>query len=172
MTGSRGRPRRVDPEETVGRAMNFRIILGNCGVWAQVSDALLRARTEADVVGAFSAASAYYADKFTRGTMAGLLMAALNDRDFPKSRTEAQIAFLADSLAAAGDVSPRRSRQICREERRRTGASPDEYLPSWDEKMQAEWRKQNAKQPRRARSVTGEAVIGWLSTDPSGTKRG
>jgi hypothetical protein len=43
---------------------------------------------------------------------------AIRDRHFPKRR-QAQARFLGDSLGADGDVSPRRSRDICGEERRR-----------------------------------------------------
>ena len=42
----------------------------------------------------------------------------LPDPKFPKTR-QAQINFLADSLAGLGQVSPRRSRDICAEERRK-----------------------------------------------------
>lgn len=41
---------------------------------------------------------------------------AVRDRDFPKGR-KAQARFLGDSLAADGEVSPRRSRDICGEQR-------------------------------------------------------
>lgn len=152
----RGRPARVDPGETLGRAENFRHIFGQGGVWAQIAEAALRARTEAEAIAAFSAAGPYYAEQFTRGTMAGLVLATLNDRDFPKTRADAQARFLADSLAAMGDVSPRRSRQICLAERRKRDADPERYYAEYNER----------------RSITGKASIGWLSTDPSGTKRG
>jgi hypothetical protein len=41
---------------------------------------------------------------------------ARNDHHFPK-RARAQINFLADSIAALGKVTPRRSRDICMLER-------------------------------------------------------
>jgi len=41
---------------------------------------------------------------------AGLLLAALRDKQFPKRSREAQEKFIADSLAAEGRVSIRRSR--------------------------------------------------------------
>ena len=49
-------------------------------------------------------------------SLAGLVIKVLQERKFPK-RQEAQINFLADSLAALGRVRPRRSRDICGEER-------------------------------------------------------
>jgi len=44
---------------------------------------------------------------------------AARDRNFPKRR-KAQARFLGESLGAEGEVSPRRSRDICGEERTRT----------------------------------------------------
>ena len=49
-------------------------------------------------------------------SLAGLVIKVLQERKFPKRR-EAQINFLEDSLAALGRVRPRRSRDICGEER-------------------------------------------------------
>ena len=48
--------------------------------------------------------------------MANLIFRVLRDPKFPKRR-EAQINFVADSLAGLGFVTPRRSRDICQEER-------------------------------------------------------
>jgi hypothetical protein len=45
---------------------------------------------------------------------------AVRDRHFPKRRRKAQARFLGASLGADGEVSPRRSRDICGAERRRT----------------------------------------------------
>ena len=61
----------------------------------------------------------YYAAKLTVGTLPDLMLQALGHRDFPKSRVDRQIEVIADSLAALGAVTRRRSRQICRRERRR-----------------------------------------------------
>lgn len=47
---------------------------------------------------------------------------AVRDRNFPKRR-KAQARFLGDSLGADGEVSPRRSRDICGEERTRAKTS-------------------------------------------------
>jgi hypothetical protein len=46
-----------------------------------------------------------------------LILKIIHDRRFPRVRAKAQIAFLADSLGAQGAVTPRRSREICAEER-------------------------------------------------------
>jgi hypothetical protein len=50
------------------------------------------------------------------------ILGVLNEKRFPK-RTKARINFIADSIAGIPNVSPRRSRDICVEERaRRKGA--------------------------------------------------
>lgn len=154
----RGRPRRADPEEVLGTAEHFRTVLGHCGVWAQVADALWRAKTEADVLGAFSAVPGHYAEHFTIGTMPKLLLTTLRDRDFPKVRVDAQIAFVADSLAATGDVSPRRSRQVCREERKKRDADPERYHAESED--------------RRRRMIFGDEGAAWRSTVLGDTRRG
>jgi hypothetical protein len=47
----------------------------------------------------------------------GLLLSALHDRQFPKKSRQAQEQFIVDSLAALGQVSIRRSRDIVQRER-------------------------------------------------------
>ncbi len=51
--------------------------------------------------------------------LSGLVLELLNDPLFPKLRG-AQIKFMANSLAGLGSISPRRSRDICSEERTNT----------------------------------------------------
>lgn len=48
--------------------------------------------------------------------LAGLVLKVVHEPKFPKRR-EPRINFLADSLAGLGLVAPRRSRDICEEER-------------------------------------------------------
>ena len=55
-----------------------------------------------------------YREQFAR--IPSLILKTIRDSKFPKRRN-AQINFLADSLAAWGAVSPRRSRDICGNER-------------------------------------------------------
>jgi hypothetical protein len=125
------------------------------GLWAQVSDRLSRAKSAAGVLGAFEAVSEWKSRPFTVGTMPKVLLATLQDRDFPKARVDAQIKFVADSLSATGDVSPRRARQICREERRKHDADPERYNRECAERH----------------SIT-KLSTAWLYTDPSSIKRG
>ena len=51
--------------------------------------------------------------------MAGRVLEVLRDPHFPKRRLT-RIGFLADSLAGSGAVTPRRSRDICSQERAKT----------------------------------------------------
>jgi len=50
--------------------------------------------------------------------LAGPVLQVIRERHFP-TRRKAQANFMADSLAAYGWVSPRRSRDICRQQRAR-----------------------------------------------------
>src|SRR5439155_18346422 len=76
---------------------------------------LLAVKTESDVIGAFQDVRPDD-NEFT--PHAALIFRILKDSKFPK-RQQARINFLADSLAGSGQVSPRRSRDICTQERAR-----------------------------------------------------
>ena len=122
----RGRPG-VRPEEIVGRAENFRRMF-----WSQclhgskknrkwVRDqpyewalALVKSATEEDALRALDSAPSYVQNEFR--PLISLILDVLRESDFPK-RQENQFDFLADSVAARGEVSPRRSRDICGEHR-------------------------------------------------------
>jgi hypothetical protein len=80
-----------------------------------VGDALLKAQTEEEVIRAFDPWPSYQRDF---APMASLILQVLRDPKFPK-RPEAQMSFLAESLAGVGVISPRRSRDICEQERRK-----------------------------------------------------
>jgi hypothetical protein len=110
---SRGRPRRVIPSETSGRAQNYRGILNQ--VWDRLWPLLEQAQTEEDVIRAFDERASMYAREFMPA-LAGLVLEVLRSRRFPERR-EPQINFLADSLAGRGWVRPRRARDICTRER-------------------------------------------------------
>lgn len=107
-----GRRARVRPSEIVGRADNNRWILNQ--VWDRLWPLLSKAQTEEEVVKAFQEGASPY----DRGLMplAGLFIKVMNEPKFP-TRRQARINFLADSLAADGCVTPRRSRDICEQER-------------------------------------------------------
>lgn len=109
----RGRPPKVSASAIKGRADNYRGFLRN--VWDRLSPRLLEAQTEEDVSRACEDAIPN-AREFT--PRAQLIFSLVKDPKFPK-RPQARINFLADSLASLGLVSPRRSRDICAEERAR-----------------------------------------------------
>jgi hypothetical protein len=82
-------------------------------MWNELAPPLLEAETEDDVIKAFQIA-------VPGGTefppLAPLALKIVKDPRFPK-RPKARINFLADSLAGLGLVTPRRSRDICANER-------------------------------------------------------
>ena len=110
----RGRPWTVRPEETYGRAQNYRGILEV--VWDRLWPALSKAQTMEEVSEAIEQQGRPYDQTFK--PLAGLIFHVLREPTFP-TRPNSQKRFLADSLGAFGVVSPRRSRDICAEERAR-----------------------------------------------------
>ena len=95
--------------EILGRAENHRFIFDQ--VWDRLWPKLAGVSTGEQVVNAFMEGACPYAQQFVPA-QAGLILRVLRDRRFPKRR-EAQIKFLADSLAGLGSVTPRTSRDIC-----------------------------------------------------------
>ena len=103
------------PSEIVGRAQDYRTLFEK--VWERLWPLLEKATSEQDVRLAFHEGASPY----QRGEIVGrpaLALQVLHERKFPKRR-QARINFLADSLAGLGVVSPRRSRDICVEDRAR-----------------------------------------------------
>lgn len=110
----RGRGRRgVRPSEITGRAYNYRTIFGY--VWDRLRIPLLAAKDDIEVIRAFEENAQPYTREFMP-MLAGLILKVIREPKFPKRRI-AQINFLADSLAGYGTTSPRRSRDICEQER-------------------------------------------------------
>ncbi|MFB3923940.1 MAG: hypothetical protein ACE145_19640 [Terriglobia bacterium] len=75
----------------------------------------MKAQNEEEVIRAFDLAPSY---KLEFAPIAPLILRILRDPKFPK-RPEPQRNFLADSLAGRGLISPRRSRDICEQERKK-----------------------------------------------------
>lgn len=109
----KGRPARVPFAWITGRADNYRRILN--GVWERLWPLLSEAQTEEAVKKAFQEGATPY-DREFMPYLAALVLRVVHDPKFPKRRA-AQINFLADSLAGWGRTSPRRSRDICEQER-------------------------------------------------------
>lgn len=106
-----GRPARVRPSEVYGRALNYRGTFGL--IWDKLREPLLKANSEAEIVQALETGASGYAREFI--PLAGLVLRTVHHQKFPKRR-EPQVKFLADSLAAYGRVTAKRSREIVAEE--------------------------------------------------------
>ncbi len=102
------------PSEVAGRSQNYRYIFNE--IWDRLWPLLSKAENAEDVIAAFQTGASPYTQNFLP-SMAGLILNVVRDPDFPKEQRGAQVNFMADSLAGLGDVTPRRSRDICSEER-------------------------------------------------------
>jgi hypothetical protein len=123
----RGRPPNILPSVVFGRAKNYRMMLTE--VWPKLRDPLLAAGavTAEDVTKAFETHAQPYAENFVPG-LSSYILGVIHERKFP-TRLKAQVHFLADSLAGRPNVMPRRSRDICSEERAKESAkSPHKIL--------------------------------------------
>ncbi len=111
----RGRPG-LNAEQVLGTADHNRMLLEN--VWDRLQGPLLAAQSEDDVTKAFEGVDHHARYKFVPH-LSKLILRVIREKRFPKRR-DAQIKFLADSVAAGTMRSPRRSRDICMHERLRT----------------------------------------------------
>jgi hypothetical protein len=107
----RGRPLKVVPSAVRGRADNYRVWLGV--IWKDLGVPLLASQNEQDVVEALQMAVPGNTELIP---FAPLILKVVKNAKFPMRR-KAQINFLADSIAGLGLVTPRRSRDICAEQR-------------------------------------------------------
>ena len=113
LSKKRGPKPRVRPSEVLGRAENFEGILSQ--VWDRLWPLLSKAQTEDDVTKAFQEGARPYDQNFVPG-LSQLLIGVLKETTFPQ-RPKSMQRFIADSAAALGDVTARRSRDICAQER-------------------------------------------------------
>ncbi len=110
----RGRKPKIPASWIRGRADNYRRIFDQ--LWKHIWPGLAKATTRQDVVLSFSGSDVGgYAVEFV--TLADLILQVVRDPKFPKRKREAQVNFLADSIAGYGMVTPRSSRDICERER-------------------------------------------------------
>ena len=107
-----GRPG-VDRALVLETADQFRVMLPD--FWSRLAPPLLAAQSPEDVSNAFRPLG-LVSTSFVPHWSA-LILKIVQDRRFPRVRAKAQIGFLSDSLGAQGTVTPRRSREICAEER-------------------------------------------------------
>ncbi len=109
----RGRPPKIRSSEVYGRAEHWRGVLAQ--VWDRLWPLLSNARSEGEVTNAFQDGASPYDSYFVPG-LAALTLQVLRESTLPK-RAQPLQRFLADSLAGVGVVTPRRSRDICAQER-------------------------------------------------------
>jgi hypothetical protein len=101
----------VVASSVIGRAANYRDQLPR--IWNELEGPLLAAQTPEDVAKAFETALPGNNEFPPR---ASLILEVIKDPRFPK-RQKSRIKFLAESIAGVGVVTPRRSRDICSEDR-------------------------------------------------------
>lgn len=107
----RGRPRTIDPSLLRGYADSCRHWLERN--WNELGVRLLSAKTEEEISKALQKID--WENLIPRSP--NLILEVLMESKFPKRR-KAQIDFLADSIAGGGTVTPRRSRDICAQQRK------------------------------------------------------
>jgi hypothetical protein len=96
-----------------------KLSVGLAGLPTSGKGNIRREQTEEDVLKALDLAGQYLRNEFDRPGIRSLILKILQGPKFPRERRQQQINFLADSLAAWGMVSPRRSRDICEQERKK-----------------------------------------------------
>jgi len=96
--------------------------IGHSGLWSRLAKEISAAET-ADAIEAILKSEPYFGKRIALGNAPSRIYQAVRDHDWPKSEL-AQVRFLADSLAAGGDITARRSRQLCRIERKKRGGDP------------------------------------------------
>jgi len=112
---TRGRKRRIHPENVVRAANDLFEILELCKDqidWGKLETA----KAEEEATSAFEGAPPPYRERLN------LWLAAIPEwtleGKFPKTNLERKMRHLADSIAAEGFLTPRRSRDVCFEERK------------------------------------------------------
>ena len=109
----RGRPPKIDPSTVVGAADTYRTWLPQ--FWPKLGPRLSAAESSGEVSTALGELAAGVSASLV--PYSELIFRIVRDPKFPTARPASQIHFLADSLGGQGFVTPRRSREICAEER-------------------------------------------------------
>jgi hypothetical protein len=113
----KGRPPRIPGSWVRGRADNYRDTFDL--LWERVWPGLSKAETPQDVMNSFAAAKVATSLQLEVISMANLILQVVRDAKFPRRKRQAQINFLADSIAGFGTFTARSSRDICERERAR-----------------------------------------------------
>jgi hypothetical protein len=109
----RGRPYRIDPAIVVGAADAYRTWFQQ--FWAKLGPRILTAKSSEEITRAITEDAPSVSTSLI--PLSELILKIVRDTKFPRVRAASQIHFLADSLGGQGFVEPRRSREICAEER-------------------------------------------------------
>jgi hypothetical protein len=109
----RGRPVNIEPSVVVGSANTYRAWFEQ--LWSKLGPRLLAAHSPEDIARAIRENAPDVS--VSLAPHSELLLKIVRDPKFPTVRSASQIHFLADSLGGQGLVKPRRSREICAEER-------------------------------------------------------
>jgi hypothetical protein len=109
---SRGRPPTINPSFVRSNADNYRILLEPH--WNELGALLMAAHTELEVANALQSCDL---ENEVSLRLASVILKVLRGPNFPR-RKKAQINFLADSIGGGEVVTPRRSRDICAEQRK------------------------------------------------------
>jgi hypothetical protein len=109
----RGRPPNIDPSIVVGSADTYRMWL--LQFWSKLGPRLLAAQSSEETTRVICENAADVSASLVPHSE--LILKIVRDPKFPTVRSASQIHFLADSLGGQGLVKPRRSREICAEER-------------------------------------------------------
>jgi hypothetical protein len=107
----RGPRRQIPPTTVLGRADSYRSTLQE--IWDSIWPSLSVAQSAEDIIRALENAPPY-GREFAPYSAA--ILGVLKEKRFPKRR-KSRLNFIADSIAGIPNVSPRRSRDICFEER-------------------------------------------------------
>lgn len=110
----RGRPRHIESSIVVGQADHYRVVLFQ--FWPKLGPRLLAAQSLEEIVRAVHEDAVGIVGSVV--PFSELILKIIRDPKFPRARATSQIHFLADSLGGQGYVTPRRSREICAEERK------------------------------------------------------
>ena len=113
---TRGRKRRIHPENVVRAANDLFKILESCKdqiEWGKLETA----KTEEQAASAFERVPPPYIERLNLWLPA--IPEWAQEGKFPKTNLERKIRHLADSIAAEGFLTPRRCRDVCLEERKR-----------------------------------------------------
>src|SRR5271155_2449340 len=111
----RGRPFQIDHSIAAGQANHYRLALPQ--FWPKLGPRLLAAHAPEEVTRAIREEAMGISGSLAQ--FSELIVKIIRDPKFPRARPSSQIHFLADSLGAQGFVTPRRSREICAEERKK-----------------------------------------------------